>query len=331
MQKMNTGKESSTDSRKLRSKSMSTATSLERSPTVNLGKIQPQKILKVHVDPSNQKFFLCKLKPKRGRFGWKLGIYWLHRSCVVPEFLDSDIIKLELQKETQVEGQLGSKGQGFKTIMVDRLDHTLRDLNFNILQLPMNDQSSKSLQFEAKELDHLSRLSEGSDEEEDYKTSAVDETEIAVGSPTSDDEHPEFKEGHATNDSMLVNQHTMKDEFLGKRGLSKSQSSSMRGKRGYAVNEKKFMKTAMMQEELIESPMHQTKMKMEFQAIQEFDEIYPKTMSDLRHFEVIGVNGVTSFNDDKYYSVVLKHKREPTMRALRILTGAELSAILGSN
>jgi hypothetical protein len=330
MLRENTERVSLSTTRKLRSKSRSTATSPEVNHKLNLGKINPLKILKVHVEPSNQKFLLCQLKPRRGRFGWKQGLYWLERNCLVPEVLDTAIIKLEVQKDKQLDAQLGSSMKGFRTILIDGMDQTLRDANFKLLQQPVVDQSSKSLQFEAKELDHLSRLSEGS-EEENYQPSGADHTDFVLGSPISEDEHAYFQEAEAIQENHLVNQQPDAEQFLGKRGNSQSQNPSMRAKYGHTVNERKFMKAAMMQEELLDSPMNHTKLKMEFQAAERFDEIYPRIMSDLRHFEVIGVTGVSSFNDDKYYSVMLKHKKEPTMRALRILTAAELSAILGSN
>src|SRR3990167_4790216 len=319
-----------------RSSSLSTAASPEAGSTINVGKVTPAKVFKVNQEGLGPKYYLCLIPCKRGRYGWRQDVYWLHHECLSAQVTQAGTTKLE-QNAHLDEEILSSKQRGFQTVLPDGIDLALRDVNFKIAANALFELSNKSLQFEAKELDHLSRLSEGTEhdenenQEDDEGTQFKDERlfgELSQNGSSVAGRSPK-KQSRNTTNKML--EETQDESFLGKRPLYKSQNPSVRQSKNHPASESKFTKTAHMQEELL-TMAHLLKPKLEQAPFpKDFDEIYPRTMSDLRHFEVIGVSGVNHFNDEKYHSVVLKHKTDSTMRVMRILTAEELAAILETN
>lgn len=312
---------------KRRSSSLSTAGSPGPGSTINVGKVVPSTVYKVHQESTGPKFVLCLIPAKRGRYGWRHDVYWVHQDCLSAHALQYEVTKVEQNQNTGDEF-LSTKDRGFQTVLPEGLNHNLRDMNFKAMPVNFAENSNKSLHFEAKELDHMSRLSEGSeDEEQDHDPEthfqgaelSQNGSSVASKSPMKHQQHPNYS---------MLEEAPLDGSYLGKRAPSKSQSTSIRPKR----NQNKPASHGKMHEEKMMAMNHVMRPKLEQPPLhKDFDEIYPRTMSDLRYFEVVGVSGVNYFNEEKYYSVILKHKKESTMRVMRILTGEELAAILEAN
>lgn len=354
------GKRSNTkENNKKRSKSMATAAFTEAPPPalVNLGKIVPVKIIKMH-EETVIKFYLCYLKTKAGRHGWTKGVYWVHFSCFAPEYSDADLIKAELISETDTSSNLYLKVSGFKTIMPKGVDETLRNLNFKVVQLGISDQSAKSLHFESKELDHISKLSKGSDEEDDGEFSEAQPKEKSKAQADAkiqfDGEYPDALSAEINYSSKAFKQELFQSAqmleelpqdqvFIGKRAAPKSDRPSEQENTASTVAlPQKPRRTAttagtnlgMLQEE-VPSAQHSHHQflshtsKLKFESLHgELNALFPRTLAEMKEFEVLGVTGVSHYNLEKYYSVVLKHKKDAHFRVMRILTGAELAVVL---
>lgn len=349
------------DNNKKRSKSMSTAAFTFAPPPpapVNLGKITPVKIIKMHEETPAIKFYLCYLKTKAGRYGWTKGVYWVHFSCFSPEYSDADLIKAELISETDTSSNLYLKVSGFKTIMPKGVDETLRNLNFKVVQLGIADQSAKSLHFDSKELDHISKLSKGSDEEDDGEFSQGQQKEKSTGhtDPQNqfDGEYPDNLSAEINYSSKAFKQELFQSAqmleelpqdqvFIGKRAAPKSdrplEHVNMPSSVALPQKPRRTATTAstnpgMLQEEVPSAPhsQHQTvshTSKLKFESLHgELNALFPRTLAEMKEFEVLGVTGVSHYNLEKYYSVVLKHKKDAQFRVMRILTGPELAMVL---